>query len=74
MGLAIPTDLRGRAALGGVIVGLVEQRSCSRCCSGPAWAVGGLAAGAITFAVLAVRATDRLLESGGFPLRNSVLT
>ena len=33
---------------------------------GPAWASGGLALGTITFAVLAVLSTDRLLESSAY--------
>jgi polysaccharide biosynthesis protein PelF len=64
MGLARPQG-PGRAALGGVIVGLTGSLALALLL-GPGWAVGGLAAGAIAFAVLAVRATDRLLEAAAF--------
>jgi hypothetical protein len=64
MGLAHPQG-PARAAAGGVIVGLAGAVAMALL-FGPGWAVGGLAAGAITFAVLAVRATDRLLEAAAF--------
>jgi hypothetical protein len=64
MGLAHPQG-PARAAAGGVIVGLAVALALALAL-GPGWAVGGLAAGAITFAVLAVRATDRLLEAAAF--------
>ena len=64
MGLAHPHG-PARAATGGVIVGLTLALALGFLL-GPGWAVGGLAAGAIAFAVLAVRATDRLLEAAAF--------
>jgi hypothetical protein len=64
MGLAHPQG-PARAATGGVIVGFATALILALVL-GPGWAVGGLAAGAITFAVLAIRATDRLLEAAAY--------
>jgi glycosyltransferase involved in cell wall biosynthesis len=64
MGLASPAG-PARAATGGVVIGLVVALALALAL-GPGWAVGGLAAGTITFAVLAIRATDRLLDSAAF--------
>ena len=64
MGLASPAG-PARAATGGVVIGLTVALALALAL-GPGWAVGGLAAGTITFAVLAIRATDRLLDSAAF--------
>jgi glycosyltransferase involved in cell wall biosynthesis len=64
MGLASPAG-PARAATGGVVIGLVVALALALAL-GPGWAVGGLAAGTITFAILAIRATDRLLDSAAF--------
>jgi hypothetical protein len=64
MGLASPAG-PARAAAGGVVVGLTVALALGLAL-GPGWAVGGLAAGTITFAILAIRATDRLLDSAAY--------
>ncbi len=64
MGLAAPKG-PARAATGGVVIGLTVGLALALAL-GPGWAVGGLVAGTITFAVLAIRATDRLLDSAAF--------
>ena len=64
MGLAAPKG-PARAATGGVVIGPTVGLALALAL-GPGWAVGGLVAGTITFAVLAIRATDRLLDSAAF--------
>jgi hypothetical protein len=64
MGLASPSS-PGRAALGGVVTGLLGGLVLALLL-GPAWAAGGLALGTLTFATLAVLSTDRLLESSAY--------
>ena len=64
MGLANPRS-PGRAALAGVVLGLVVGLALALLL-GPAWAVGGLVAGTLGFAALAVRSTDRLLEGAAY--------
>ena len=64
MGLAHPRG-PARAAGVGVLIGLPLAIALAFA-FGPGYAVGGLAAGAIVFAVLAIRSTDRLLDAAAY--------
>jgi polysaccharide biosynthesis protein PelF len=64
MGLAHPRG-PARSAAGGLLIGFPLAVALALA-FGPGFAVGGLAAGAITFSVLAVRSTDRLLGAAAY--------